>query len=165
MKFGHVSPLLLILACGDSTKAPATPSTATSPSPPTASASDEDATDTAGGGTSGSVRETVVVVNGKLSPVVVKRVVRRNFTRLLRCYDDGLKTDKTLAGRASVKFVIDEGGAVSQAADGGSELHDPHVVSCIVKSFEGLSFPKPESGVVAVVYPMVFAPPSDASKK
>jgi hypothetical protein len=165
MKLARLPPLLLILACGDSTKVPATPTSAASPSAPTPSTSEEDPADTAGGGSGASVRETVVAVNGKLSPVVVKRVVRKNFGRLLRCYDDGFKTDKTLAGRVSVKFVITEGGEISQVSDGGSELHDPHVVTCIVKSFEGLSFPKPESGVVTVVYPMVFSPPDDASKK
>jgi hypothetical protein len=32
------------------------------------------------------------------------------------------------------------------------------VVSCVVRSFYGLSFPKPEAGTVKVVYPIMFSP-------
>jgi hypothetical protein len=58
----------------------------------------------------------------------------------------------------TVKFVIDRRGSVALAADGGSELADPSVVSCVVRSFNDLSFPEPAGGVVSVVYPIVLSP-------
>jgi hypothetical protein len=57
-----------------------------------------------------------------------------------------------------VRFVIDRQGHVADASDGGSTLPDPDVIACIVKGFADLSFPKPEGGIVTVVYPIAFAP-------
>jgi hypothetical protein len=102
---------------------------------------------------------------------VIQRIVRQNFGRFRLCYESGLRTKPTLQGRVAVKFVIDETGAVKSAQDGGSDLPDPHVVSCVVRGFGNLSFPQPEGGVVTVVYPIIFDPgasttasPSDKSK-
>lgn len=58
----------------------------------------------------------------------------------------------------TVKFLIDRSGAVSMAADGGSDLPDQSVVQCVVRSFGNLSFPQPDNGVVTVVYPIMFSP-------
>jgi hypothetical protein len=57
-----------------------------------------------------------------------------------------------------VRFVIGRDGAVSQVGNGGSDLGDPAVVSCVVRAFYGLSFPQPENGIVTVTYPIVFTP-------
>ena len=64
----------------------------------------------------------------------------------------------SLSGRVSVKFDIDRSGAVSTAQDGGSELPDQGVISCVVRGFGNLSFPQPEGGIVTVVYPIIFNP-------
>jgi hypothetical protein len=32
------------------------------------------------------------------------------------------------------------------------------VISCVVRSYYGLSFPAPEGGIVTVVYPILFTP-------
>ena len=97
-------------------------------------------------------------VNGRLPPEVIQRVVRQNFGRFRMCYDAGLRTNPSLGGRVSVKFIIDRTGAVSTAADGGSDLADRNVVSCVVRAFNSLSFPQPEGGIVTVVYPFQFTP-------
>jgi hypothetical protein len=60
--------------------------------------------------------------------------------------------------RVAVKFVIDRAGSVSTASDGGSDLPDQGVVSCVVRGFGNLSFPQPEGGIVTVVYPIIFNP-------
>jgi hypothetical protein len=209
MKLGHLAMLLSLVACGDSTKAPAaTPSPSASPSPappaPPAAAASSSAEPKAsdvradgnwtiidpndvregegfgnvgltrdggavglgrgrpvesGGGDKPTLREGVMAANGKLAPEVIKRVVRKNFPRLVFCYEEGLKREKTTAGRVNVKFVITQNGDVSQASDGGSDLPDGKVVACVVKVFGAMSFPKPESGVVTVVYPIAFLPP------
>ncbi len=100
-------------------------------------------------------------VGGRLPPEVIQRVVRQNFGRMRLCYESGLRTNPSLAGRVSVKFVIDRGGAVAVAADGGSDLPDDAVRECVIRAFSNLSFPEPEGGIVTVVYPLVFS--SEAS--
>jgi len=62
-----------------------------------------------------------------------------------------------LQGRVVVKFVIDRSGAVALSADAGSDLSDPAVTGCVVRAFADLSFPPPDGGTVAVVYPLVFS--------
>jgi hypothetical protein len=125
-----------------------------------------------GGGSTPSIRQGVTSVDGRLPQEVIQRIVRQNFGRFRLCYENGLRKSHTLRGRVTVKFVIDAAGAVSDAKDGGSDLPDGGVVACVVRGFGNLSFPKPEGGVVTVVYPVLFEPgdppapaPSSSSKK
>ena len=104
------------------------------------------------------LRQGATTVNGRLPPEVIQRIVRQNFGRFRLCYENGLRTNPTLSGRVSVKFVIDRSGSVSTAQDGGSDLPDKGVVSCVVRGFGNLSFPQPEGGIVTVVYPISFSP-------
>ena len=57
-----------------------------------------------------------------------------------------------------MKFVIGRDGAVQFAADGGSDIPDASVASCVVSGFTDLSFPAPDNGMVTVVYPLMFTP-------
>ena len=114
-----------------------------------------------------SLRQGATQVNGKMPPAVIQRIVRMNFGRFRLCYENGLRTKPDLQGRIAIKFVIDPSGAVTSTADGGSDLPDASVISCVGKGFAGLSFPKPEGGgSVTVVYPIIFNPgdPIDAAK-
>jgi hypothetical protein len=99
-----------------------------------------------------------VTTNGHLPAEVIQRIVRQNFGRFTFCYQNGLKTNPNLEGRVSVKFVIGRDGAVQVAADGGSDIPDASVRQCVVSSFASLSFPPPDSGMVTVVYPLMFTP-------
>lgn len=105
-----------------------------------------------------SLRQGATQVNGRLPPEVIQRIVRQNFGRFRLCYENGLRNNPSLSGRVAVKFVIDRSGAVSTAQDGGSELPDQGVISCVVRGFGNLSFPQPEGGIVTVVYPIIFNP-------
>jgi hypothetical protein len=96
--------------------------------------------------------------NGRLAPEIIQRVVRLNDGRYRFCYQSALRTDPSLQGRVTVKFMIDRHGAVAFAADGGSDIPDEGVRQCVVRSFQALSFPEPENGTVTVVYPIVFSP-------
>jgi len=96
--------------------------------------------------------------NGRLAPEIIQRVVRLNDGRYRFCYQNALRTDPSLRGRVTVKFMIDRQGAVAFAADGGSDIPDEGVRQCVVRSFQALSFPEPENGTVTVVYPIVFSP-------
>lgn len=105
-----------------------------------------------------SVRMGATTVNGRLPPEVIQRIVRQNFGRFRMCYEQGLSRNPNLEGRVGVRFVIGRDGAVSTAGNGGSDLPDKGVVSCVVSAFYGLSFPQPEGGIVTVVYPIMFSP-------
>ncbi len=104
------------------------------------------------------VRELATSVNGRLPAEAIQRIVRQNFGRFRYCYEKGLRTDPGLRGRVSVKFALDRTGSVLLASDGGSDLPDRGVIQCVVTGFGDLSFPKPEGGVVTVVYPILFSP-------
>ena len=105
-----------------------------------------------------SLRQGATQVNGRLPPEVIQRIVRQNFGRFRLCYENGLRSNPNLAGRVAVRFVIDRTGAVSTSADGGSDMPDRGVVSCVVRGFGNLVFPQPEGGIVTVVYPIIFNP-------
>jgi hypothetical protein len=96
--------------------------------------------------------------NGRLPAEVIQRIVRQNDGRYRFCYENGLKNNPNLQGRVSVRFLIDRNGAVAVASDAGSDIPDESVRRCVVSSFTALSFPPPDSGIVTVVYPIVFSP-------
>ena len=105
-----------------------------------------------------SIRQGATQVNGRLPPEVIQRIVRQNFGRYRLCYERGLAKNPTLSGRVAVKFVIGRDGAVTSASDGGSDMTDKTLVSCVVDGFKSLTFPQPEGGIVTVVYPIIFNP-------
>jgi hypothetical protein len=97
-------------------------------------------------------------VSGRLPPEVIQRIVRQNFGRFRFCYERGLTRNPGLEGRVSVRFIVGRDGNVSNVVNGGSDLPDSAVTSCILSAFYGLSFPEPEGGVVTVVYPILLSP-------
>lgn len=88
---------------------------------------------------------------------LVQRVVRQNFGRFRNCYEEGLRRNPSLTGRVTARFVIDRVGAVTLAQNGGSDLPDSAVISCVLSAFYGLSFPAPDNGIVRVSYPILFS--------
>ncbi len=104
------------------------------------------------------VRMGATTVSGRLPKEVIQRIVRQNFGRFRLCYEKGLGANPNLEGRVSVRFVINRDGSVSNVSNGGSSIPDSGVVNCVVRAFYGLSFPKPEGGIVTVVYPIMFSP-------
>jgi len=104
------------------------------------------------------VRMGATQVSGRLPPEVIRRIVRQNYGRFRLCYEQGLGRNPNLEGRVTVRFVIGRDGAVSNVSNGGSDLPDSNVVGCVVKAFYGLSFPKPEGGIVTVSYPIMLQP-------
>jgi len=105
-----------------------------------------------------SMKQGVTQVSGHLPPEVVQRVVRQNYGRFRMCYENGLRSNPNLTGRVSARFVIGREGSVTTVQNGGSDLPDAGVVSCVVSAFYGVSFPKPEAGIVTVTYPIMFSP-------
>jgi len=105
-----------------------------------------------------SVRFPISTVSGHLPPEVVQRIVRQNYGRFRQCYETGLRANPNLTGRVTARFVISREGSVTTVQNGGSDLPDSGVVSCVVAAFYGLSFPTPEAGIVTVSYPIMFSP-------
>jgi hypothetical protein len=97
-------------------------------------------------------------VSGHLPPEVIQRVVRQNYGRFRACYENGLRANPNLTGRVTARFIIGRDGAVTNAANGGSDLPDSSVVGCVLNQFYGISFPSPENGIVTVSYPIMFTP-------
>ena len=99
-----------------------------------------------------------MTVTGALPPEVVRRIVRQNFGRFRLCYENVLRTNPKLAGTVVVRFEIDQSGAVSEQSARSSTLRELELLACVVRGFGYLSFPQPDSGTVAVTYPITFAP-------
>lgn len=62
-------------------------------------------------------------------------------------------------GRLAVRFVIGADGVLSFVVNGGTDLPDGRTVQCLLDTLRGLLFPRPEAGIVTVVYPIVLEPP------
>lgn len=105
-----------------------------------------------------SLRPGRTEVSGRLPPEVIQRIVRQNYGRFRMCYEQGLARNPNLEGRVQVRFVINREGMVSNAQNGGSDLPDSAVTSCVISAYFGLSFPQPEGGIVTVTYPILFQP-------
>jgi hypothetical protein len=97
------------------------------------------------------------MINGRLMPESIQRVVRENHGRMRACYQSALLRDPGLEGRVAVKFVIDRSGAVAMASAAEHSFPDESVPRCVARAFGSLSFPQPEGGIVTVVYPIVFS--------
>ncbi len=104
------------------------------------------------------VRMGTAEVSGRLPREVIQRIVRQNYGRFRMCYEQGLARNPNLEGRVAVRFAIGSDGRVNYVSNGGSDLPDTGVVSCVLNAYYGLSFPQPEGGTVTVVYPIMFAP-------
>jgi hypothetical protein len=107
----------------------------------------------AGPSSPGRVHDDGVTLSKEsLPPEVIRRIVRQNFGRFRLCYENGLRTNPTLAGLVRIRFVIDADGSVGTVSDAGSVLADKAVLLCMQRSFASLSFPQPEKGALSATY-------------
>lgn len=97
-------------------------------------------------------------VSRRLPPEVIQRVVRQHSRRFQLGDENALRNRPSLQGRVAVRFVISREGTVSSVCNGGSDMPDGGVVSCVARAFYGLAFPRPEGGIVTVVSPIRFSP-------
>ncbi len=107
-----------------------------------------------------AIRMATVMVSGRLPPESIQREVRQQFGVFRGCYAEGLmRRGPSLAGRVTVRFVIDGRGNVESARDGGSELDDRKVIECIVHAFTELTFGVADRPTyITVVYPLQLTP-------
>ena len=83
--------------------------------------------------------------------------------KLIACYLPGKKRDPTLRGKVIVKITINGAGSASQVTDEKSNLQDPEVIACVIRTVKTLRFTKPVEGSVTVIYPFIFRPSGDAT--
>ena len=102
------------------------------------------------------VRPGQVASQGRLAPEIIRRIVRQNLPKVRYCYENRLRSDPTLQGRITVRFVIGADGSVTSSSDAGSTLRDPATMSCVLAAFRSLTFPRPQGGSVSVTYPFIF---------
>ena len=107
---------------------------------------------------SSGTKLTEIPVKGHLPAAVIQHIVRTSYEGFRLCYASALARLPELTGRVSARFVITQYGKVSNVADAGSDMPDAAVLSCVLKAFYGLEFPTPGSGIVTVVYPIMFSP-------
>lgn len=84
----------------------------------------------------------------------VGRVLRRNAPQLQACYEQALRTDRSLEGTLSVLIWLD-GGAVSASHVDGS-LRDTPLAACLQRRLRAWAFPPSVSGELEL--PLAMAP-------
>jgi hypothetical protein len=106
----------------------------------------------------GHVKVTGPVGFGRLPRGVVQRVVRQSLGRFLACYENGLARNPYLEGHVDVALVVNRDGTASNVSTAGSKLPDGQVVSCVARTSNDLTFPRPEAGTVKVNYTLILSP-------
>lgn len=96
--------------------------------------------------------------SGRLPPEKIQSVIRERYQDFRKCYEIGLASNPNLSGRVTIRFVIERDGHVSHPYIQGNEIPDCRVAQCIRQEMTKSLFPKPEGGIVTVVYPIQLAP-------
>jgi hypothetical protein len=87
----------------------------------------------------------------------IRRVVRAHLNELRFCYERGLMSDATLAGRVVERFVIAPSGRVLAASVASSTMATSDVPACVNEAVQRWLFPGCD-GAAEVSYPFTFVP-------
>lgn len=87
--------------------------------------------------------------SGTLDDEELRGQIRRFQRRVQRCYERGLASNPSLAGRVELEFRVETSGQTSGARLPTNELGDA-VGNCIIAEARRLRFPPPEGGSVVV---------------
>lgn len=98
------------------------------------------------------------VVQGRLPPEIIQRIIRGRYAQFRSCYERGLRRDRYLIGKVTVRFVIGRDGTITSIQPVCTSMPDREVVRCVTEEYKPLTFPQPEGGIVTVVYPIMFSP-------
>jgi hypothetical protein len=93
-------------------------------------------------------------ISGHLKLDQLRAIVDPAIGAFRYCYEEELVLNPRLAGTVTVSFVIGADGSVNSTGGGGLGA----VGRCVVNAFRGLTFPRPEGGIVAVTYPLSLHP-------
>lgn len=100
------------------------------------------------------LRQGPTQVTGRLPPEVIQRIVRQQYGRFRQCAQ---QAPPRAMLRVMAQFTIDEAGHIGRDTTVTTEPEEAAMNACITHRLAGVSFPQPEGGTVAVVYPLAIS--------
>ncbi|MCL2011832.1 MAG: AgmX/PglI C-terminal domain-containing protein [Cystobacterineae bacterium] len=107
------------------------------------------------------ISSSTPIIDGNIDGELIRQRIRANISKIRACYEDQLIRYPQLAGRVSVRFVINGDGTVdsSRVHQSAMSPRNAEIGECIAKRIRTLEFPRPKGGGTAhVTYPFVFKP-------
>lgn len=99
-----------------------------------------------------TLRQGRIVVAGRLPVAVIQQTVRQNYGAIGLCVDTAPPRALT---RMTATFTIDASGGIADGMTTKTEPEDSELSACVQQRIRNLVFPKPASGTVSVIYPLV----------
>lgn len=96
-------------------------------------------------------------IDGALDKAIIRRYLKRNYQKLMYCYEKQLSTNNKLEGTVTARLTIEPDGKVSSASAKGV---DANIETCVAGVVKGIEFPKPKSGTVTATWPLVYKKPA-----
>ncbi|MCB0307898.1 MAG: AgmX/PglI C-terminal domain-containing protein [Bdellovibrionales bacterium] len=96
---------------------------------------------------------------GTLDSRAINEVATNRQGELNACYEEALNMNPSLksGGKLVLQFDIGENGATQHIQITESNIRDPSLNACLVKSISSWTFPKPKGGTVPVRLPLIFS--------
>jgi TonB family protein len=88
---------------------------------------------------------------------LIAQVVQRNLPQIRYCYQKALQREPGLAGKMTVRFAIDDDGAVTMSSVQRSSMGNAEVEQCVASRVEKMRFPAFNKGTIVVNYPFAFS--------
>jgi len=106
----------------------------------------------------GNIGEADIEGEGKMSPIVIARILAQHVGAFQYCYNRALQGNPKLGGELKVRFTIKTDGLVDNKNIGysGPASRDNNLTSCVRRVFGRMKFPNPKGGEVIVNYPLNF---------
>ncbi len=112
-----------------------------------------------------SAPAAAIATPGTLDRERVAATIRARMPQLSQCYARASQQDPQLAGRVTVRFVVNPDGRVADVqstptTQAGVPTHMTDVARCVQSAFFGFVFSPPTGGAAAAVLPLDFGPTS-----
>jgi TonB family protein len=97
-----------------------------------------------------------------IDPELIRRVIHSHRDQVRYCYELELTSHPELNGKVKVRFVIVEGGVVSETSVAESTVRSHQLESCLMDRVRSWNFPLPKrAGMAVVSYPFLFKQSGD----
>ena len=100
---------------------------------------------------------STVTSSGQVNKNDVNMVIKGEMSRFKTCYQREYVKNPQLAGKVTLRFMINKEGKVEGAEITESTLNNVLVERCMLKQIYGISFPKPGDEPAVITYPFVFS--------
>lgn len=88
----------------------------------------------------------------------IEDVIRNRRDAIRACYEQALNTDRDLAGRLTVSWMIESDGGVQSVAVVEDSVGDDSVRSCVLREVQSMDFGSTDIEPIGIIYPFVFNP-------